>query len=107
MSYYTIKGCYRLRSAAAAAAVHAPLRENPGKTRDSFLFPAGTVSYFRPAAAAWNAVGKRRIHNTAVKMGARTFPPPLQGSSGWGALPRVPLRFTLGYDSCRRFAAQG
>ena len=41
MSYYTIKGCYRLRSAAAAAAVHAPLRENPGETRDSFLFPAG------------------------------------------------------------------
>ena len=31
-----------------------------------------------------------RIHNPAMKMGARSFPPPLQGSPHGGGLPRVP-----------------
>ena len=31
-----------------------------------------------------------RIHSTAMKMGARAFPPPLQGSPRSGGLPRVP-----------------
>ena len=38
-------------------------------------------------------------------MGSRAFPPPFQGSPVVAGRPRVPLRFTLGYGSRRRFAA--
>ena len=37
-------------------------------------------------------------------MGSRAFPPPFQGSPVVAGRPRVPLRFTLGYGSRRRFA---
>ena len=40
-----------------------------------------------------------------MKMDARTLPPPFQGSALVAGRPRVPLRFTQGYLSRRRFAA--
>ena len=48
-----------------------------------------------------------RVHNTALKMGARTLLPPLQGSPPCGGSTRgSAFGSTPGYSSWRRFAAQ-